>query len=198
MAMFQQYLSSVLESYWTTLTPESALLARVFIEHCVENGADARLEGAKWPVVTAVAFHVQEAYNKLLVILQEHGDLQHDDQEEQQDCFDEDFSKAEAVLGELLRIAARLDYSDEIGRRKVFAIVSKCYYLQSHGPGHISFPGDMLAHEQFPESLIEHCLDVLMRVLPTEREVIRIIVEVILELRDDGSRVNDTKATVRY
>lgn len=42
----------------------------------------------------------------------------------------------------------------------------------------------MLAHELFPESLMDISLDVLMKTTPSEREIIRIVVEIINELRD--------------
>jgi condensin complex subunit 3 len=47
------------------------------------------------------------------------------------------------------------------------------------------FIGDMLAQETLPESLIERCLDVLYEITPSERDLIRIVVEVVIELRDD-------------
>lgn len=43
----------------------------------------------------------------------------------------------------------------------------------------------MLAHPHLPPGLIERCLDVLYKILPSERELIRIVVEIIIELRDD-------------
>jgi hypothetical protein len=39
--------------------------------------------------------------------------------------LEEELSKCEVVLGELLRMALKLDYMDEIGRRKVFTVVSE-------------------------------------------------------------------------
>ena len=52
-----------------------------------------------------------------------------------------------------------------------------------------SILGDMLAHKQLPERLIEHCLDILTKISPTERELIRVVVEVVLELRDEDDNV---------
>ena len=46
--------------------------------------------------------------------------------------------------------------------------------------------GDMLAHELLPESLMDACLDVLKETTPSEREIIRIVVEIINELRDSA------------
>ena len=44
--------------------------------------------------------------------------------------------------------------------------------------------GNMLAHPELPEALIEPCIDVLHVMSPNERDLIRIVVEIISELRD--------------
>ncbi|KAE9400263.1 hypothetical protein BT96DRAFT_938756 [Gymnopus androsaceus JB14] len=105
-------------------------------------------------------------YNALLSLMQEIDFL---------DAGEPDYKEREAreeelILGELLRIAVKLDYMDEIGRRKVFSVFT-----------------DMLAHPHFPPGLIERCLDVLCKILPSKRELIRIVVEIIIELRDDDT-----------
>lgn len=56
--------------------------------------------------------------------------------------------------------------------------------------------GDMLAHELFPEPLMDVCLDVLKETTPSEREIIRIIVEIINELRDSVSDPDDSQESV--
>ena len=119
---------STIDDYWKELTSESVVLARVFVEHCVSTDNEARLESASLPVVTAFAFHIQEAYNALLVVLQDietkhlRASLEQEEQGEEEEL--EELAKREIILGELLRIALKLDYSDEIGRRKVFSVVS--------------------------------------------------------------------------
>ena len=52
------------DSFWTFLTAERAFLARAFVDHCCANNNAARLEETL-PVVTALAFRIQEAYNSL-------------------------------------------------------------------------------------------------------------------------------------
>jgi condensin complex subunit 3 len=42
----------------------------------------------------------------------------------------------------------------------------------------------MLAHPHLPPGLIERCLDVLKEIMPTERELIRVVVEVVVDLRE--------------
>jgi hypothetical protein len=51
--------------------------------------------------------------------------------------------------------------------------------------------GDMLAHPELPPGLIEPALDVLSEIVPTERELIRVVVEVIIELREDDTTDNN-------
>lgn len=126
---------STIDDYWKELTSESVVLARVFVEHCVITENEARLESASLPVVTAFAFHIQEAYNALLVVLQDtetakllRAGLEQEEQEEQ---LEEELAKREIILGELLRMALKLDYSDEIGRRKVFSVVSLYFFFFS-------------------------------------------------------------------
>jgi condensin complex subunit 3 len=119
-----------LDAFWKELSPESAVLARVFIEHCIEMKYEARLEAASLPVVTAFAFHLQDAYNALLDTLQEAENAQllnagEDEDDEEVERREEDLAKREVILAELLRMALKLDYMDEIGRRKVFSVVRK-------------------------------------------------------------------------
>jgi condensin complex subunit 3 len=87
------------------------------------------LESAALPVVTAFAFIVQEAYNALLAVLEEmetakllRAGLEENDDEE----LEEELAKREVIMGELLKMVLKLDYGDEIGRRKVFSVVSEC------------------------------------------------------------------------
>ncbi|KAF9066728.1 nuclear condensing complex subunit [Rhodocollybia butyracea] len=157
------------DDFWGDLSPESAVLARIFVEQCLETKNENLLEAASIPVVTAFAFHIQEAYNALLALMQEMDFVNvGEPDDEESEAREEELAKKELILGELLRIALKLDYGDEIGRRKVFSVVR-----------------DMLAHPFLPPGLIERCLDVLSKILPSERELIRIVVEIIIELRDD-------------
>lgn len=99
-------LTANVEAYWTSLTPEKALLARVFVDHCIATKDDSRLEDAL-PVVTALAFRIQDEYNSLVTSTTEEND---------------DIPERSFIVGELLRLAINLDYADEIGRRKMFTL----------------------------------------------------------------------------
>jgi condensin complex subunit 3 len=201
---------STIDDYWKELTPESVVLARVFVEHCVSNDNEARLESASLPVVTAFAFHIQEGYNALLVVLQDittakllRAGLEQEEQGEEEE-LEEELAKREIILGELLRMALKLDYSDEIGRRKVFSVVSLYFFLLFFLYVVIDAEmtlEDMLGHPQLPPGLIEHCMNVLKKIMPSERDLIRVIVEIIVELRegeDDAENADDPQALVSF
>ncbi|KAF8635423.1 hypothetical protein AX15_000413 [Amanita polypyramis BW_CC] len=170
------------EAYWKELTPESAVLSRAFVEHYAN---ETRLEAAALPVVTAFAFYIQEAYNSLLEVLQEGSarllDLDGADDEEEVEAHDEELAKREVTLGELLRIAIKLDYMDEIGRRKVFSVVK-----------------EMLSHPDLPSGLIDRCVDVLKVIMPNERELIRVVVEVIIDVRENDQTPESDNETAAY
>lgn len=92
------------------MTPEKAFLVRAFVEHCKEEKENDRLEAAL-PVVTQIAFYIQESFNALQDLGSTGMDVEEEHQEREEGL--------ELTLGELLRVAAHLDYSDEIGRRKM-------------------------------------------------------------------------------
>ncbi|KAF4618520.1 hypothetical protein D9613_009993 [Agrocybe pediades] len=177
------------DTYWKELTPESTVLARVFVEHCVSSKNEARIETSSLPVVTAFAFHIQEAYNNLLSVLEEieTSKMLRASAEEENEDLEEELAKREVILSELLRTTLKLDYGDEIGRRKVFSVVK-----------------DMLAHPQLPPGLIDRCLDVLKEIMPSERDLIRVIVEIVVELREgdedaenaDDAAIDDNQSDV--
>ncbi|KAI5122625.1 hypothetical protein M0805_008714 [Coniferiporia weirii] len=155
--------------FWSKLRPETALLARAFVEHCIEQDDQARLE-ATLPVVTALAFHLQTQYNAFIKVLQdaEAAGLDSDGEEDEEfEAREELLADLEFILIELLQLAIHLDFTDEIGRRKMFGVVRQ-----------------MLAHPELSESLIKPCVGVLSVMSPNERDLIRVVVEVINELRD--------------
>lgn len=54
----------------------------------------------------------------------------------------------------------------------------------------------MLAHPELPPGLIERCLDILTEIVPSERELIRVVVEIIIELRDEGDEAPEADDNV--
>lgn len=163
----EELIGTSTDTYWANLTPEQAFFARVFVDHCIAI-KDAEKLDASLPVVTALAYHIQAAYNAyqedLEVAEQERVIRGEPTEEEEEARIDKEF-----VIGEMLKVAVNLDYADEIGRRKMFQLVR-----------------DMISQEALPESLVARCLDVLRMLSPNERDLIRVVVEVVHELRDVG------------
>lgn len=153
------------EEWWNELSPEKAFLARVFAEHCMSTKDETRLEDAM-PVVTALAFKTQDEYNRLVTLIN--------------DDDDEDAAAQEAafIVGELLRLAINMDYADEIGRRKMFQLSR-----------------EMISQPNLPEPLIPRCMDVLSKISTSERDLIRLIVDVVTELREGDGDVEMSEAS---
>ncbi|KXN87766.1 Condensin complex subunit 3 [Leucoagaricus sp. SymC.cos] len=152
------------DDYWTALTPESALLAQAFVVH---SQGSARVDDAGLPMVTAFGFYIQILYNKLLKALQEAETAEMLHNEEESDETLEKLHKIASVLSSILLLTAGLDYGDEIGRRKAFSVVK-----------------DMLTHPNLPLDLVDPCVEVMKAMLPSEREFIRVIVEIVIDLQD--------------
>lgn len=140
-----------------------------------------RLEAAL-PVVTSLAFRIQDAYNTL------QQDRSHAEDSEGEGGEGEERMDREFVLGEMLRLAKDLDYGDEIGRRKMFALVRASlsfFRLAALGwEADEAYIGDMISQEALPEALVPKCLDVLRVLTPDEKDLIRLTVEVVQDLTD--------------
>jgi condensin complex subunit 3 len=85
---------------------------------------EARLERVL-PVVTTLAFKIQDEYNQLVNLLPEEilqpGGVLAGDLDEIEDLPEGIVAKA-FVVSELSKLAVGLDYADEIGRRKMFQL----------------------------------------------------------------------------
>lgn len=129
------------DAFWRSVTPESIFVARVFAEYCREHELHARLERASAPVVTALAFYLQESCNDLLDAIEELEDAcmtadSHAEaaapEEEEMERREDVVTERAFVVAEILRLTALSDFSDEIGRRKAFAVVRECNQLLLH------------------------------------------------------------------
>ncbi|KAJ7242768.1 nuclear condensing complex subunit [Mycena haematopus] len=148
------------DTYFANLTPEKAFLVRVFVDHCKEDKdrAELKMENGGIPVVTSCAFRIQHGYNSLVAA---------DEAEDEEKVYER--QDKEFILAELLKLAVNLDYSDEIGRRKMFALVR-----------------GMLTSQVLPLDVVPRCLDVLRQLSSDERDLIRVVVEIVGDLRDPG------------
>lgn len=104
------------EDFWTNLTPERAFLARVFVEYCVKNKDETRMEDTM-PVVAELAFRIQEEYNKL------------EETFSSEEVDEEENAERSFIVGELMRLAVNMDYTDQYGRSAMFQHASESLHL---------------------------------------------------------------------
>ncbi|KAK0458800.1 nuclear condensing complex subunit [Desarmillaria tabescens] len=145
------------------MTPESAFLARVYIESLkrFKNEEDKmkkldRLENYL-PLVTDHLFPLQETFNDCF--LYEYRNEEHRDMKE-------------FFLEEMLKITTHLDYGDETGRRKTYDLIKA------------------MLKENVPENILTGCMQVLPFITASERDLIRVVVEFIQDLRDPGDDID--------
>jgi hypothetical protein len=60
----------------------------------------------------------------------------------------------------------------------------------------VGMTGDMIGQDALPENLVARCLDVLRILSPNERDLIRVVVEVVHELRDTSDPEEDITVSV--
>ncbi|KAL4944671.1 hypothetical protein BDV06DRAFT_186800 [Aspergillus oleicola] len=105
------------EGFWESMTAESAFLLRSFNDfYRVENeGKYDSLADEKIPVVTALAMYLHKYMTELLQRKKLSKDAT--------DVNDDETVEIEFIVEQLLHIAMTLDYSDEVGRRKMFTLL---------------------------------------------------------------------------
>ncbi|PYI35887.1 ARM repeat-containing protein [Aspergillus indologenus CBS 114.80] len=153
------------EPFWESLTAESAFLIRSFNDFCrVENeGKYDKLADEKIPEVTALAFYLHKYMTSLLQkkkSVKEAGDANEDDAVEN-----------EFIVEQLLHIAMTLDYSDEVGRRKMYSLLR-----------------ESLAVSDLPEECTKLTVETLRFVCgpnaAAENEFCSVVLEAIAEVHD--------------
>ncbi|KAF5368894.1 hypothetical protein D9758_002970 [Tetrapyrgos nigripes] len=183
------------KSYWILLTAEKAFLARVFVDFCRSQKDDAYLStllDELLPEVKGLAYLIQGIYNSLqndIAALEEDNLFNELDDEERDRRADESFNK-ECIIAELLKIAVHADPTDELGRRSMNALMRQ-----------------MLVDSSLSDKLALLCLDVLRalsvdpnssgldklkpnEITPAEKDFIRVVVEIIQEIRVPGDEDN--------
>ncbi|KAF5315625.1 hypothetical protein D9611_004773 [Ephemerocybe angulata] len=145
--------------YWEVLGPVNSIFARVFADWCIEVKAQHKLD-TLLPEITDMVKAVKSHYSALVQLYQ-----RRDEEDEKVDF--EEIPAREFILGELLKLAAKMDYADSFGKKHMLALLQK-----------------MLVEDELPKQLLPPCLDVLREVAASERDFIRIVVELIQDLRD--------------
>lgn len=158
------------DPFWDYLSPESVFMARSFNDFCRQQGDEKydMLVEEKMPEVTKLAFFLQR-YTKNLVDCLYHNHTRYEGHEEGEG--EEDTVEQEFVVEQLLYIAKTLDYSDEVGRRKMFTLLR-----------------ETLAITELPDEITKLSVDVLRDVCGTEtsgeREFCGVVLEAIAEVHD--------------
>ena len=153
------------DPYWDHLTPESVFIARTFNDFCRSQGAGKfeSLVEDKLPEVTKLAFFLQRCTNNLIDRVR----MIHASPEgEEEDAVEQEF-----IVEQILHIALRLDYSDEVGRRKMFALLR-----------------ETLAIPELPDEITRLVVEVLRGLCSGEsageREFCGVVLEAVAEVHD--------------
>lgn len=155
------------DSFWDSLSAESAFMARTFHDFCRlhSNGRYENLLEEKMPEVTKLAFYLQRYTNKLIETMKAVA-AQGRDAEADDETVEQGF-----IVEQLLHIAQILDYADEVGRRKMFTVMR-----------------EILAIPELPEEATKLVVEVLRAVCghdaASEREFCSVVLEAVSEVHD--------------
>lgn len=156
------------DSLWDTLTAESVFMARSFNDFCRTegNGQFEDLIEQKMPEVTKLAHYLQRYVNVLVDALKRVALQEPEVDEEEEDTVEQEF-----IVEQLLHIAQTLDYSDEVGRRRMFALLRQS----------LSVP-------DLPEEVTKLIIEVLKGICAPdaagEREFCSVILEAVADIHD--------------
>ncbi|KAL1297786.1 hypothetical protein AAFC00_006322 [Neodothiora populina] len=173
---YRDYVIFDTEAFWNELTPESVFVARTFNDYCRTKGSeeDGRLLDileVKMPEVTRFGVLLEIQINGLIGCVRQAASGGPDgdgDEEADEDCVQREF-----VVEQMLHMALTFDYSDEVGRRKMFSLMREA-----------------LAMPELPEESTKLCVEVLRLVCGEdasgkgESEFCGIVLEAIAEVHD--------------
>lgn len=153
------------DEFWDNLTPESAFMARTFNDYCQQDSDYHSMIEEKMPEVTRLGFHLQKHINELLGRVQAANESESDDKIAEQ-------AEQEFIVEQLLYISQTLDYTDEVGRRKMFALLRHA-----------------LSAADLPEECTRLAVEALRLVCNSdeagEREFTSVVLEAIAEVHDN-------------
>ncbi|TVY83178.1 Condensin complex subunit, partial [Lachnellula suecica] len=154
--------------FWDTLSAESVFMARSFNDFCRngENGKFDALIEEKMPEVTKLAFYLQRYVTVLVEALKRVAAQEPTEDEEEEDTVEQEF-----IVEQLLHIAQTLDYSDEVGRRKMFALLRQS----------LSIPD---LPEEVTKLTIEALRGICAEDAAGEREFCSVVLEAVADVHD--------------
>ncbi|KAK9789075.1 putative Nuclear condensin complex subunit 3 C-terminal domain-containing protein [Seiridium cardinale] len=154
--------------FWETLSAEAVFMARSFNDFCRAEGNRKYepLVEEKLPEVTKLAFFL-ERYLKVLV----EAIRRVNSQEITEDDEEEDTVEQEFIVEQLLHIILTLDYSDEVGRRKMFSLLRQ-----------------MLSIPELPDEVTKLTVNVLRDICSPdaagEKEFCSVVLEAVADVHD--------------
>ncbi|PON21708.1 condensin complex subunit 3 [Trichoderma gamsii] len=155
------------DQFWETLSAESVFMVRSFNDFCreEENGRYESLVEEKLPEVTKLAFFL-ERYLKVLVDAVKRIAQLDAEEDEEEDTVEQEF-----IVEQMLHIALTLDYSDEVGRRKMFTLLRQA-----------------LAIPELPDEVTKLAMEVLRYICAPdtagEREFCSVVLEAVADVHD--------------
>lgn len=156
-----------LDNFWENLTPESAFLLRVFADYCADTSNEDRLEAAL-PELTRHAFIVE----KYVKLLEEANDIN-----AVMDDGEGDHAEVSFIVEQLLAVACKMDYGDEIGRRRMDNLVRS-----------------ILMTPDLTDGIMTQAVDIIRKFALDENDFTRVMIEIIAEIRepiDDSASMRD-------
>ncbi|KAL2062694.1 hypothetical protein VTL71DRAFT_5766 [Oculimacula yallundae] len=156
------------DNFWDTLSAEAVFMARSFNDFCRNegNGKFEALIEEKMPEVTKLAFYLQRYITVLVEALKRIVEQEPSEDEDEEDTVEQEF-----IVEQLLHIARTLDYSDEVGRRKMFALLRQT----------LSIP-------DIPEEVTKLTVEVLRGICAGdaagEREFVSVVLEAVADVHD--------------
>ncbi|KAI0097071.1 condensin subunit Cnd3 [Daldinia grandis] len=166
------------DSFWETLSAESIFIVRSFNDFCRTegNGKYEFLVEEKLPEVTKLAFFLERYLNVLIEAIKRVSNQENVEEGEEEDTGEQEF-----IVEQLLHIILTLDYSDEVGRRKMFALLRQA----------LSIP-------ELPEEITKLTIEVLRDICAPdtagEKEFCSVVLEAVADVHDtivDESVVGD-------
>ena len=154
------------DPFWDNLSTESVFLARSFNDFCRQEGEGKyeSLVEEKMPEVTKLAFILERYTNDLVSQLRQINVMTPGEGEDA--TVEQEF-----VVEQLLYIAQTLDYSDEVGRRKMFSLLR-----------------ETLAIAEIPDEITRLVVEALRIVSgedsAAEREFCGVVLEAVAEVHD--------------
>ena len=150
------------DTFWQQLTPEGVFMARSYNDFCRDDGKHESLAEEKLPEVTKLAFFLQRYTNALIEAIKDDSSAEGGEDEA---------VELEFIVEQMLHIALTLDYSDEVGRRKMFALAR-----------------ESLAVPELPEETTRLFVEILRLVCADEtsgeQDFCGLILEAIAEIHD--------------